>query len=163
MNKKNNKKLTHFDDHGNPSMVDISLKKSTPRIARAESFISMSPKTLNLIKKRNIDKGDVLQVANLAGVFAAKKCDQLIPLCHSLNLSNIQLKFETNFKESHIRIISEISLVGKTGAEMEALLAVSIASLTIYDMCKSVDNSMIISSTKLTYKEGGKSGIYINE
>ncbi len=123
-------------------------------------MVSMQPKTLDLILDQKIQKGDVFQVANLAGIMAAKKTDQLIPLCHSLPISYIKINFETRKEESCIIITAEASLIGKTGVEMEALTAVSVSALTIYDMCKSVDKTITISSIKLKHKSGGKSGVF---
>ena len=153
-----NNPLTHFDHKGDPSMVDINDKKSTPRVAIASGKIKMQLETLNKIIDMKIKKGDVLVIAKLAGIMAAKKTEQLIPLCHSIPLSYVKIDLKPNINNSSIEIIAEASLVGKTGVEMEALTAVSIASLTIYDMCKSADRSMTISDIKLIHKSGGKSG-----
>jgi len=153
-----NNPLTHFDHNGDPSMVDINDKKSTARVAIASGKIKMKPETLNKIIDMKIKKGDVLVVAKLAGIMAAKKTEQLIPLCHSIPLSYVKIDLKPNINDSSIEIIAEASLIGKTGVEMEALTAVSIASLTIYDMCKSADRSMTISDIKLIHKSGGKSG-----
>ena len=154
----NNNKLTHFDDNGNPSMVDINAKENTVRVAIATGKVTMKSETLQKILDIKIKKGDVLSVAKLAGIMAAKKTDQLIPLCHSIPLSYVNIDLEPDIKNSCIKIKAEASLVGKTGVEMEALTAVSVASLTIYDMCKSVDREMVISDIKLIHKSGGKSG-----
>ena len=151
-------KLTHFDKNGNPSMVDINQKDSTVRIAIANGKIIMNSNTLKRILDFNIKKGDVLSVAKLAGIMAAKKTDQLIPLCHSIPLSYVKVDLEPNIEESSINITAEASLIGKTGVEMEALTAVSIAGLTIYDMCKAIDREMILTNVKLMHKSGGKSG-----
>ena len=153
-----NNPLTHFDHNGDPSMVDINDKKSTARIAIASGKIKMKLETLNKIIDMKIKKGDVLVIAKLAGIMAAKKTEQLIPLCHSIPLSYVKIDLKPNINDSSIEIIAEASLIGKTGVEMEALTAVSIASLTIYDMCKSADRSMTISDIKLIHKSGGKSG-----
>ena len=142
----------------NPSMVDINDKKSTARVAIASGKIKMQLETLNKIIDMKIKKGDVLVIAKLAGIMAAKKTEQLIPLCHSIPLSYVKIDLKPNINDSSIEIIAEASLIGKTGVEMEALTAVSIASLTIYDMCKSADRSMTISDIKLIHKSGGKSG-----
>jgi cyclic pyranopterin phosphate synthase len=139
-------------------MVDINDKKSTPRVAIASGKIKMQLETLNKIIDMKIKKGDVLVIAKLAGIMAAKKTEQLIPLCHSIPLSYVKIDLKPNINDSSIEIIAEASLIGKTGVEMEALTAVSIASLTIYDMCKSADRSMTISDIKLIHKSGGKSG-----
>ena len=155
-----NNPLTHFDHNGDPSMVDINDKKSTARVAIASGKIKMQLETLNKIIDMKIKKGDVLVIAKLAGIMAAKKTEQLIPLCHSIPLSYVKIDLKPNINDSSIEIIAEASLIGKTGVEMEALTAVSIASLTIYDMCKSADRSMKISDIKLIHKSGGKSGEY---
>ena len=154
----NNNKLTHFDDNGDPSMVDINTKENTVRVAIATGKVTMKSETLQKILDIKIKKGDVLSVAKLAGIMAAKKTDQLIPLCHSIPLSYVNIDLEPDIKKSCIKIKAEASLVGKTGVEMEALTAVSVASLTIYDMCKSIDREMVISDIKLIHKSGGKSG-----
>ena len=154
----NNNKLTHFDDNGDPSMVDINAKENTVRVAIATGKVTMKSETLQKILDIKIKKGDVLSVAKLAGIMAAKKTDQLIPLCHSIPLSYVNIDLEPDIKNSCIKIKSEASLVGKTGVEMEALTAISVASLTIYDMCKSVDREIVISDIKLIHKSGGKSG-----
>ena len=154
----NIKKLTHFDDNGDPSMVDINEKENTVRVAVAIGKITMNPETLKKILDMKIKKGDVLLVAKIAGIMAAKKTEQLIPLCHSIPLSYVKVELNPDVQKSCINIKAEASLVGKTGVEMEAFTAVSIASLTIYDMCKSADRGMIISDIKLIHKSGGKSG-----
>ena len=154
----NDNKLTHFDDNGDPSMVDINAKENTVRVAIAAGKITMKSETLQKILDIKIKKGDVLSVAKLAGIMAAKKTDQLIPLCHSIPLSYVNIDIEPDIKNSCVKIKAEASLVGKTGVEMEAFTAVSVASLTIYDMCKSVDREMVISDIKLIHKSGGKSG-----
>ena len=151
-------KLTHFDKNGNPSMVDINQKDSTVRVAIANGKIIMKPNTLKRILDLDIKKGDVLNVAKLAGIMAAKKTDQLIPLCHSIPLSYVNVDLEPNIEESSINITAEASLIGKTGVEMEALTAVSVAGLTIYDMCKAIDRDMILTNVRLMHKSGGKSG-----
>ena len=151
-------KLTHFDKNGNPSMVDISQKDTTVRVAVANGKIIMKPNTLKRILDLDIKKGDVLNVAKLAGIMAAKKTDQLIPLCHSIPLSYVNVDLEPNIEESSINITAEASLIGKTGVEMEALTAVSVAGLTIYDMCKAIDRDMILTNVRLMHKSGGKSG-----
>tara|TARA_Y100001954_G_C15360981_1_gene383955 strand:+ start:89 stop:571 length:483 start_codon:yes stop_codon:yes gene_type:complete len=154
----NKDKLTHFDKNGNPSMVDISQKDTTVRVAVANGKIIMKPNTLKRILDLDIKKGDVLNVAKLAGIMAAKKTDQLIPLCHSIPLSYVNVDLEPNIEESSINITAEASLIGKTGVEMEALTAVSVAGLTIYDMCKAIDRDMILTNVRLMHKSGGKSG-----
>ncbi len=139
-------------------MVDISQKDTTVRVAVANGKIIMKPNTLKRILDLDIKKGDVLNVAKLAGIMAAKKTDQLIPLCHSIPLSYVNVDLEPNIEESFINITAEASLIGKTGVEMEALTAVSVAGLTIYDMCKSIDRDMILTNVRLMHKSGGKSG-----
>ena len=155
--------LTHFDKNGNPSMVDINQKDSTVRVAIATGKIIMKANTLKKILDLEIKKGDVLNVAKLAGIMAAKKTDQLIPLCHSIPLSYVNVDLEPNIEESSVKITSEASLVGKTGVEMEALTAVSVAGLTIYDMCKAIDRGMSIEKTQLMNKSGGSSGEWRRE
>ena len=150
--------LTHIDKNGNPSMVDISQKDSTVRIAIATGKIIMKANTLKKILELEIKKGDVLNVAKLAGIMAAKKTDELIPLCHSIPLSYINLDLVPNIEDSSVNITAEASIIGKTGVEMEALTAVSVAGLTIYDMCKAIDREMILTNIKLIHKSGGKSG-----
>ena len=154
------KKFTHFDDSGNPNMVDINDKKDTKRLAIAVGKVVMQKETLKLINNNKIKKGDVFQVANLAGIQGAKKTDNLIPLCHSLPLSYVKITFSSDEKNNCVNIKAEASLIGKTGVEMEALTAVSISALTIYDMCKSVDKTMKIDSVKLIHKSGGKTGTF---
>ena len=151
-------KLTHFDKDGNPSMVDINQKDSTLRVAIANGKIIMKRNTLKRILDLDIKKGDVLNVAKLAGIMAAKKTDQLIPLCHSIPLSYVNVDLEPNIEESLVNITAEASIVGKTGVEMEALTAVSVAGLTIYDMCKAIDREMLLTEIKLIHKSGGTSG-----
>ena len=139
-------------------MVDINQKVSTDRVAIATGKIIMKANTLKKILDLEIKKGDVFNIAKLAGIMAAKKTDQLIPLCHSIPLSYVNVDLEPNIKESSVNITAEASLVGKTGVEMEALTAVSVAGLTIYDMCKAIDREMEIQQIRLIEKQGGKSG-----
>ena len=157
---KKENKFTHFDNNGKAIMVDISEKKNTERIASAISSISMKKKTFNIIKEGTAKKGDVLGIARIAGIMAAKKTSELIPLCHPISLSSVSIKFELKENTNTIDIICDCKLDGKTGLEMEALTAVSVSALTIYDMCKAVDRGMTITNTQLTYKSGGKSGAY---
>lgn len=154
----NKEVLTHFDKNGNPSMVDINSKEMTKRVAIAIGKIKMQPKTLKKILDIKIKKGDVLNIAKIAGIMASKKTEQLIPLCHSIPLSYVNVDLTPDIENSLINIKAEASLVGKTGVEMEAFTAVTIASLTIYDMCKSIDREMEITDIKLVHKSGGKSG-----
>ena len=157
---KKDNKFTHFDNDGKAIMVDISDKNVTERLASAISSISMNEQTLNMIKSGNAKKGDVLGIARIAGIMAAKKTSELIPLCHPISLSSVTIDFEIDDNTNSINIICNCKLNGKTGLEMEALTAVSIAALTIYDMCKAVDREMTITKTQLTYKSGGKSGTF---
>ena len=150
------KGFTHFDKSGNARMV--SDKNKTERVAIAVSRIKMSKETLDLIKKGQIGKGDVLGVARVAGIMASKQTSNLIPMCHPLMISSSNVDFEIDDKESAINIKATVKIVDKTGVEMEALTAATIAALTIYDMCKAVDKRMVIESTHLLKKTGGKSG-----
>ena len=154
-------KLTHFNDEGKAHMVNISDKDATKRIAIARGAVSVNQDTLELIKSDNIAKGDVLGVARLAGIMAAKNTSSTIPLCHPIPISSIEIEFQIQNELSSIDIEAVVSTVGKTGVEMEALVAVSTAALTIYDMVKSVDKRVIINNIHLTYKEGGKSGTFV--
>ena len=150
--------LTHIDSNGNAIMVDVSGKDRTERTASAMGSIYMLPETLALISSKDIKKGDVLSIAQLAGIMAAKQTPNLIPLCHPLNLTSVKLELTTDMQRNAIDIISTCKLTGQTGVEMEALTAVSIAALTVYDMCKAVDRGMRIGDIRLTHKTGGKSG-----
>jgi cyclic pyranopterin phosphate synthase len=150
--------LTHIDSHGNAIMVDVSNKDRTERIASAMGSIYMLPKTLTLINSQNIKKGNVLSIAQLAGIMATKRTSELIPLCHPLSLTSVKLELTIDAKRNAIDIMSTCKLIGQTGVEMEALTAVSVAALTVYDMCKAVDRGMRIGDIHLTYKAGGKSG-----
>ncbi len=152
--------LTHFDQDGAAQMVDVSGKDVTARIATACSSIQMQPHTLALVKNGTAKKGDVLGVARLAGIMAAKKTHDLIPLCHPLAISKVTLDFEIDDTANTITAHATVKTTGQTGVEMEALTAASIATLTIYDMVKAVDRAMEISGTKLLVKEGGASGRY---
>ncbi len=155
----NKTKLTHIDENGSSRMVDISEKKVTERIAVAHARVTMKPETFRLIMDKKVSKGDVLGVARVAGIMAAKKTNELIPMCHPLNINSVKVDYTNNNKDS-IEITSEVKVSGKTGVEMEALTAVSICALTIYDMCKSADRSMLISDVYLVIKSGGKSGTF---
>lgn len=152
--------FTHFDDSGNARMVDVSQKQDTTRQATATGRISMTPECYELIQKGSIKKGDVLGVARLAGIMASKKVDDLIPLTHPLPITKADIEFVMDDSSSSIIVNATVGITGKTGVEMEALTAVSIAALTIYDMCKAVDKSMLISNICLLKKSGGKSGTY---
>ncbi|KZZ13634.1 cyclic pyranopterin monophosphate synthase accessory protein [Oleiphilus sp. HI0080] len=143
-------------------MVDVSDKAVTGRVAIAEGFVQMEASTLDLIMSDQIQKGDVLAVCRVAGIMAAKKCSELIPLCHGLNLSSVTIDFEPEKKgdKGILRIVSRCKLDAQTGVEMEALTAVSVAGLTVYDMCKAVDKAMVLDGVRLLEKHGGKSGSY---
>lgn len=151
--------FTHFNEEGRAHMVDIDEKKDTKRVAIARGKIYMNEKTIKLIKKGKIKKGDVLSVAQVGGIMGCKETSSLIPMCHNINLTGVNIRF--NIEKNFIEIEAEVKTIGKTGVEMEALTAVSIAALTIYDMCKAVDKDMVIGDIKLIKKIGGKSGEYI--
>jgi cyclic pyranopterin phosphate synthase len=153
-------KLTHLDETGAAHMVDVGDKSASVRIAVAQARICMQPETLQLIEEGGSKKGDVLAVARIAGIQAAKKCSDLIPLCHPLMLEAVDVQFETLNDECAILVSASCRVAGKTGVEMEALTAASIAALTIYDMCKAVDRGMEITDIGLLRKEGGKSGLW---
>ncbi len=150
--------LTHIDEDGASRMVDVSNKDVTERIASAHALVTMNSQTFSLIMDKQVAKGDVLEVARVAGIMAAKKTSELIPMCHPLNINSIKIDYSDNSKDS-IEIIAEVKITAKTGVEMEALTAVSVCALTIYDMCKSADKSIQISDIFLLKKSGGKSGI----
>ena len=150
--------LTHINDKGDATMVDVSAKDITHRPARAAGSIFMEPETLLLIEAGGIKKGNVLSVARIAGIMAAKKTHELVPLCHPLALTGINVDFEFDQENSAVHIEAVCKLKGQTGVEMEALAAVSVAALTIYDMCKAADRGMRISDIRVIYKSGGKSG-----
>ena len=152
--------LTHFDERGNARMVDVGDKDVTERIATAKASVVMQPATLALIRDKKAAKGDVLAVAQLAGIMAAKKTSDLIPLCHPLALSSVQVTLSLDEKRNAVDIEATCKLKGKTGVEMEALTAASVAALTVYDMCKAVDRGMVISGVRLRHKSGGKSGTW---
>ena len=152
------KNLTHFTESGNAQMVDVHSKDITQRIAVASGKIYMSPSSLNKVKDGGYTKGDVLGVARIAGITAAKKTPDLIPLCHNISLSSVNIDFKINKSKKNIECTANVTSSGKTGVEMEALTAVQISLLTIYDMCKSVDRGMVISEIKLELKKGGASG-----
>ncbi len=155
--------LTHFNSEGRARMVEVGEKPETNREAVARGTVFMKPETLELIQSRNIAKGDVLAVAQIAGIMGAKRTAELIPMCHPLFISGIDLQFRINPDRSSVEIEARVRCQGKTGVEMEALTAVSIAALTIYDMCKAVDRGMVIGEIRLTEKTGGKSGTYRRE
>jgi cyclic pyranopterin phosphate synthase len=149
--------FSHYSEDGTPVMVDISAKKVTMRTAKATGFVRLQKSTLDLIDRRLLPKGDLFQIAKIAGIMAAKRNAELIPMCHPLALAFIDVTISLDYDASGVLIASEIRLEGKTGAEMEALTAVSIAALTVYDMCKAVDKTMVIEDIKLIEKTGGKS------
>ena len=151
--------LSHFDESGASRMVDVGEKSPTHRVAVASGVVRMEPATLELILNRGISKGDVFGVARLAGIMAAKKTWDLIPLCHPLSLNSVELEFQPLLPDS-VRIIATVKVFGRTGVEMEALTAVSVAGLTVYDMCKAVDRSMSLDSIRLDQKTGGQHGDY---
>ena len=152
--------FTHFDESGNARMVDVSAKADTKRVAVATGRITMTEQAFAMVKAGTMRKGDVLGVARIAGIMAAKKVDNLIPLAHPLNISKSEIDFAFDDATCSIKIEATVAITGKTGVEMEALMAVSVAALTIYDMCKAVDKSMVIDAIRLESKEGGKSGSY---
>jgi cyclic pyranopterin phosphate synthase len=152
------KKLTHMDDADRPRMVDVTGKAETARVAVAKGLVRMQPATFRLIKRGGTAKGDVLSVAQLAGIMAAKKTPDLIPLCHPILIGNVSIEFHPDEANSTIEITATVESTGKTGVEMEALTATAITALTIYDMCKAVDRGMKIENIRLVRKSGGKSG-----
>lgn len=154
-------KLTHLDSTGAAHMVDVSAKADTLRIAKAEAVLTMKPETLHLMIDGQIKKGDVFATARIAGIQAAKKCSDLIPLCHPLMLSSVTVDFEPDQAKSQLKVTSTCKIKGPTGVEMEALTAVSIAALTIYDMCKAVEKGITIGPIRLLEKSGGKSGDFL--
>jgi cyclic pyranopterin phosphate synthase len=150
--------LTHLDAQGRASMVDVTDKDITSRQASAEAWVRMQPETLSLITEGRHKKGDVMAVARIAGIQAAKKTSDLIPLCHPLMLSSVKVELVPDVKNSRIHVVAVCRLAGRTGVEMEALTAASVAALTLYDMCKAVDRGMVIENIRLLEKQGGKSG-----
>ena len=151
--------LTHLDERGRPRMVDVSDKDVTRREATARAVVSMRPETARLIASGGVAKGDVLGVAQVAGVMAAKKTSELIPLCHPLPISGVDMQLE--LQGSQLEIRATVRVTGRTGVEMEALTAVAVAALTVYDMCKAVDRGMTIGEIELLHKAGGKSGEFV--
>ncbi len=152
--------LTHFDTDGNAVMVDVSDKSETTRVAVARGRVVMAPETMALIQSRGLKKGDVLAVAQLAGIMGAKRTPDLIPLCHPLSLTSVKVDLALDPDNNAVTIEATCKLKGQTGVEMEALTAVSVAALTVYDMVKAVDKSMRITDIHLVHKSGGKSGVY---
>lgn len=153
-------KLTHIDEEGKARMVDVSEKATTQREALARGSVTMNHETIELIKDRSIAKGDVIAVARIAGIMAAKKTSDLIPMCHPLNITSVKVDITIEDEQNRVDIEAKVKITGQTGVEMEALTAVSVAALTIYDMCKAVDKGMIITDIMLIEKRGGKSGEY---
>lgn len=152
--------LTHINEQGRAKMVDVSEKQETLREAVAYGSVYMKRETLERIKEGSIKKGDVLSVAQVAGIMGAKKTSDIIPMCHPIMISGCDINFSLNFDENKVEITATAKNTGQTGVEMEALTAVSIAGLTIYDMCKAIDREMIISNVMLMKKSGGKSGVF---
>jgi cyclic pyranopterin phosphate synthase len=155
--------ISHLDEKGKARMVDVTRKASTVRTAVARGKVLMHPETVDMIESEGIAKGNVLGVAKIAGIMAAKRTSDLIPMCHPLELTGIDMQFTINRDRGEITIEAKVSTVGRTGVEMEAMTAVSVAALTIYDMCKSADKWMILSDIKLMTKQGGKSGTLVRE
>ncbi len=156
-------KFTHIDDEGRVRMVDVTAKKPTVRMAVAGGMIHMRPETFDLIHGHKVKKGNVLETARIAGIMAAKKTAELIPMCHPLNITHIQVDFSPDATASCMGIEATVRAIDQTGVEMEAITAVSVAALTIYDMCKSYDKEMTISKIQLLKKSGGKGGTYIRK
>lgn len=152
--------FTHFDERGNARMVDVTAKDETARTATAKARVTMAVETARLIREGGVKKGDVLSVARLAGIMGAKRTPDLIPLCHPLSLSSVEVELALAEDASAVEIAATCKIAGKTGVEMEALTACSVAALTVYDMCKAVDKAMTITDLRVTHKSGGKSGTY---
>ena len=155
------KKFTHLDEQGKARMVDVTDKEDTIREATARGTVIMNAETFQLIMNKGVEKGDVLEVAKLAGIMGAKRTAELIPLCHPLNITNVEISFYPNEEEHQIEIEARAKLKGQTGVEMETLTAVATAALTIYDMCKALDRGMVISDIRLMEKKGGTSGHFV--
>lgn len=155
--------LTHIDNKGHAHMVDVADKESTQRVAIAESIVSFNEETYRLLLDDALPKGDVFATARIAGIQAAKKCSDLIPLCHPLALTSVKVEFEFNDEDKQLKILARCKVNGQTGVEMEALTAASVSALTIYDMCKAIDKSMVIGPTRLLEKTGGKSGHWVSK
>lgn len=155
--------LTHINAEGEAYMVDVGHKPVTKRVAIARGAVRMNSDTLELIASGRVPKGDVLAAARIAGIMAAKNAPHLIPLCHPLNLGSVEVRLKLNNEQGQVEVEAQVSLSGQTGAEMEALTAVSVAALTIYDMCKAVDKGMVIDNVRLVQKSGGKSGTFVRE
>jgi len=155
--------LSHLDEQGRARMVDVSEKAITSRVALARGTIRMQPKTLALILDEKIEKGDVFSVARVAGIMAAKKTSELIPMCHPLNITSVKIDLTPQKEPARVDIEASVRVSGKTGVEMEAMTAVAVAGLTIYDMCKAVDREMTIGEVRLVEKRGGKSGTFVRK
>ena len=155
--------LSHLDEKGRARMVDVSEKEVTSRIALARGTIHMRPETLELIRQGKVEKGDVFSVARVAGIMAAKKTSELIPMCHPLNITSVQITLTAESAPARVDIEASVRVSGKTGVEMEAMTAVAVAGLTIYDMCKAVDREMTLGEIRLVEKSGGKSGVFIRK
>ncbi len=155
-------KLSHFDEEGNAKMVDVGEKSMTQRMAVASGIIRMKPETMHLIQNQKLAKGDVIGVATVAGIMAAKQTSQLIPMCHPLPITSVKVDFQ-QLSQTQLEVKSIVKVTGQTGVEMEALFACSTAALTVYDMCKAVDKGMEITDIKLLEKSGGKSGHFVRE
>lgn len=156
-------RLTHLDKKGNARMVDVTAKDKTVREAVAQGRILMMPATVRLIENQGVAKGDVFGTARIAGIMAAKRTDSLIPLCHPLLLTDVDVRFASDATKGEVTITATAKAVGKTGVEMEALTAVAAAALTIYDMCKAADRGMVLTDIKLMKKKGGRSGLFIRK
>jgi cyclic pyranopterin phosphate synthase len=155
--------LSHLDEKGQARMVDVTAKAPTLRQAIARGAVRMRPETLALIQGGGVPKGDVFATARIAGIMAAKKTGELIPLCHPLELTSVEVRFTLDAVAGQVEIEAQVTTVGRTGVEMEAMTAVGVAALTIYDMCKAVDREMILSDIRLMRKEGGKSGVFVRK
>ncbi|HEX6510523.1 MAG TPA: cyclic pyranopterin monophosphate synthase MoaC [Chloroflexota bacterium] len=160
MNSEQPERLSHVDEHGEAHMVDVTEKSVSVREAEARGTVFMQSSTLDTVQTNTAQKGDVLAAARLAGIMAAKRTSELIPLCHALPLSGVDVLFETSETPPAVHVVARARTEAKTGVEMEALAAVSVAALTIYDMLKAVDRGMVIGNLRLTYKSGGRSGVY---
>lgn len=156
-------KLTHVDPEGRSRMVDVTEKDTTERVAAARGTVFMRPQTLSLILEEKVEKGDVFSVARVAGIMAAKKTPELIPMCHPLNITSVEIFLTPQQNPARVEIEAVVRVTGKTGVEMEAMTAVSVCGLTIYDMCKAVDREMSIGEIRLVKKSGGKSGTFIRK
>lgn len=154
-------RLTHLDDQGNARMVDVTTKEITERSATAEALVRLSPEAFGALRDGSLKKGDALGTARIAGIMAAKRTDELIPLCHPLPISGATIAFELHENATTVRIEATVKVAARTGVEMEALTAASVAALTVYDMCKAVDKGIVIEGVRLLEKSGGKSGDYL--